>query len=69
MKLPMESSAPETRKRGSHGPEFVRVFVELLVAFAGYNPAELLSGLSSGTRRVKVAGTMDLPWRSDRSDP
>ena len=42
-----------------HGPEFVRVLMELLVSFAGKNPEFLKANLG----KVKVADTDALPWR------
>ncbi len=45
----------------SHGPEFVLVFVELLVAFAGEDRARLLAELTKGKRQVRIAST--LPWK------
>lgn len=45
----------------SHGPEFVLVFVELLVAFAGEKLERLLAELTKGKRQVRIARA--LPWR------
>lgn len=47
----------------AHGPEFVRVYCELLVSFLGFDPMALKSELTKGKRRVKIARTDALPWR------
>jgi hypothetical protein len=41
-----------------HGPEFARVYFEILVMFAGARPQRLRAERG----RVSIAGTCDLPW-------
>lgn len=47
----------------SHGPLFVRIYCELLVAFLGYKPEDLLRELTAGKRNVYISDCNDLPWR------
>lgn len=53
----------QNRKHAAHGPEFVRVFCELAVAFQGWDPKVLLEGLTSGKRNVRISAPCELPWR------
>jgi hypothetical protein len=52
-----------------HGPEFVRVHCEMLVAFLGHDPEHLLremkTGYTDGARIVRIADTDALPWRKE----
>ena len=52
-----------TQKLSWHGPEFVRVYCELLVAFLGYDPEHLLREMTTGKRKVRIGTTDSLPWR------
>lgn len=47
-------------KVASHGPEFVRLYMELLVHYGGFDPTYLKDALG----KVRVSDTCDLPWRA-----
>lgn len=52
-----------------HGPEFVRVYADFLVRYAGVDAARLHRELVSVPRRVRIAGAEELPWRGAAAVP
>jgi hypothetical protein len=53
----------KNRAHAAHGPEFVRVFCELAVAYQGWNPEQLLAEMPLGKRKVRISGVNEVPWR------
>lgn len=47
-----------------HGPQFVRLYAELLVVYAGVDPAEIHATIEAAPRRIAMARSDELPWRA-----
>lgn len=51
-----------------HGPEFVRVFADFLVCYAGVCPERLARSLTETPRKVRIADPAALPWRGPQAE-